>query len=158
MRFPPLFRDAFPQVCATTRRSRAPGRARLLAAALAAALWLAAALPANAGGIVVRNLTRKTYFCTIQGESALHPQAQAFIFPGSAFTWTPPGAAGQGWRISVIHDDNGLTTGEPLRTRLDGSGGDLQIQESPSGPRLGPVQNHARKDPASQKTNPSALE
>lgn len=101
-----------------------------------AALLTCLPLPAEAGRIVVRNLTRRTYFCTIQSEGALHPQAEAFIFPGDTYEWHPPRGSGQIWRVSVIHDDNGMSAGAPARARIEGPGGELTIQEDAGEPGL----------------------
>jgi len=115
-----------------------------LAAILAVFLFT---LSAEAGGIVVRNLTRKTYFCTIQGDEAMHPQAQAFIFPGDVFEWRPPRGSGKAWRISVIYDDNGMSSGAPIRAHLVGDGGELCIREDESGARLQTADNEPPKHP-----------
>ncbi len=104
-------------------------------------------VPAEAGGIVVRNQTRKTYFCTIQGDEALHPQAQAFIFPGDAFEWHPPRGSGQAWRISVIYDDNGMSSGAPVRAHLVGNSGELCIREDEAGAKLRMADNESPKQP-----------
>lgn len=116
----------------------------LFATLLAFALCAWDAPGADASEIVVRNQTGRTYFCTIQGEGAMHPQAQAFIFPGNAFKWSPPRSGDTAWRVSVIHDDNGLTAGDPLRMRLEGTPNELCIKETPSGPSLSRSQNHAQ--------------
>lgn len=119
-------------------------RHAIYAALLALALSAWTAPGAEASEIVVRNQTGRTYFCTIQGEGAMHPQAQAFIFPGSTFTWSPPRSGDTAWRVSVIHDDNGLTTGDPLRARLEGTPNELCIKETSSGPSLSRSQKHAQ--------------
>ena len=58
-----------------------------------------------------------------------------------------PRGSGQAWRISVIYDDNGMSSGAPVRAHLVGNSGELCIREDEAGAKLRMADNESPKQP-----------